>query len=151
MTPENISITDIQKIVHITRQNFRLPEDDIIEKILNVFNPETRPQLNKILIKACILHNQSIKNIISKSRDGTFVRVRQQYCLIAFMFDYYLSQIGSMIGNRNYITVRNAKNKALIFYQTESKYKHEVLQLINEFPKYKEMLLEKLERLIVEN
>ena len=112
--------------------------------------PLRRPTTDKIINLISKYHRLPILKVKSSSRNGDLVRARQQFCLIATLFKYFQEAIGMEIGGRDHSTACNGKSKALKYCATERDYLDEVKELINLFPRYKTVLMERLE-LLMEN
>jgi len=141
-----MEIAEIQKVIRVTKQNPGLSEDDITEKILKISDPSIRPGLYRILIKACDVHNQTLDNVLKDCREANYVRVRQQYCLVAWLFGYTFKETGRAI-KKDHATALSGKNKALTFYTTETDYRMEIDALMDKFPEHTEMLHKKIDEL----
>jgi len=107
-----------------------------------------RPKAEKIIRLVSKYHGLPVMKVRSQSRNGELVRARQQFCLIATLFKYFQEAIGMEIGGRDHSTACNGKSKALQYCETEIDYLDEVKELINLFPRYKIILLERLELLM---
>ena len=163
----NLTISEIQDIIKVARSNPDMAIEDIILSTTDKYNFRTnirtiasnitkifenepismRPDLIKILKKCCLVNRQSINDVRSKSREYEYLKVRQQYCLIAVLFRYEVKEIGLKI-NRDHSTVTNAKKRALEYYISEYEYWLEMNRIINRFPKYKTTLFKRLEILL---
>ncbi len=111
--------------------------------MINNCTAQMRPSISDILTQICDVHKVPMIYIKSGKRKKEYVRVRQQYCLIASLFKYGLETIGAEI-NRDHSTAIHNRNNALKFCNSEADYLYEVKIIINDFPKYKSILLERL-------
>ncbi|HUX56533.1 MAG TPA: helix-turn-helix domain-containing protein [Bacteroidales bacterium] len=107
-----------------------------------------RPTTEKIIRLISRYHGLPVLKVKSQSRKEKLVRTRQQFCLIAILFKYSQEAIGMEIGGRNHSTSFHNKSQALQYCATERDYLDEVNELINLFPRYKTVLLERLELLM---
>jgi len=144
-----MEIAEIQKVIRATKQNPRLSEDEIIEKLLGIDEPFVRPSADKVLLRTCTLHGKTMDDIRKVDTSNDASRVRQQFCLLAWLFDYTEPVTGRTI-NRNHSSAHIAKKKALSFYILESDYREEVDMLIKKFPKHAKRLHQRLGELIDE-
>jgi len=157
-----LTTDDIKQIIKVARKNPKMTPEDVINITIESYsllrNDRTktlfsntdlerpaikRPIPYEILTDACIIHGMSIDVVRSKSKEREYVRVRQQYSLIARLFKYSFSVIGDEI-YRGHDTIIFARNKALGFCKNEQDYCAEVSELIDRFPKYRTRLIEGL-------
>ena len=159
----NLTHSEILDLIKVSRENPSLDVQDIFIKIVENNNAELkyhamvnsfaslfsgelepfRPSCKVILSTCCEIHNILPDLIRSKSRRGEFVRIRQQYCLLAYLFKHSFRVTGEVI-YRDHATALNAKNKSLYYYQSENVYKEEVDMIINKFSLYSSALTERL-------
>ncbi len=147
----NVTTSEIRDIIKIAREDLLMSTDDIINAtITKSLTAATgfRPKPAEILEIVCKFHEIKLDWVKSKSLLRQFTRVRQQYCLIAILFKYSTKVTGMEI-NRDHSTAVFSRNKALGFYKVESEYELQVDDLINEFPRHKTILMERLLNLIV--
>ena len=114
-----MDIAETQKVIRLTKKNPKLSEDEIIEKLLNVEEPIVRPSIEQIFLRTCILHNKSMDDIRRANTADDVSRVRQQFYLLAWLFEYAEPVMGRTT-NRNHSTSHIAKKKALAYYCVES-------------------------------
>ena len=142
-----MNISETQNVIRVTKQNPQLSEDEIIEKLLKIDDPVVRPGLDKILLRVCIIHGESPDKVEGISKTDCLSKIRQHYCLLAWLFGYTESQTGDII-NRDHSTVNISKKKALNFYHIEKQYRDEVDALIDKFPQHRDELIEKINELL---
>jgi len=160
----NLTHSEILDLIKVSRENPSLEVEDIFRQIVENNNAElkyhvmvdgfsslfseesknTRPSCKSILKTCSEFHNLFPDLIRSKSRKGEFVRVRQQYCLIAHLFKHSQRITGEEIGNRDHATAFTARKKAVYYYQTEEEYRNEITEIISKFPLYNSTLTERL-------
>lgn len=158
---------EFRNVVRIARENPSMDAEDIIRTIHEGYQTKSklhtmvanfgslftnkplimRPSTFEILHKCCEIYGADIEFIRSKSRKREIIRIRQQYCLIARLFKYSLRSTGEEIG-KDHATVIWNKNNALKFYESEPYYRDEVDIIIDEFPNYKTMLMDRLTNII---
>ena len=159
----NLTTSEIRNLIKIARDNPSMAVEDIINAIIEGYSLKTgikvllsniadvfankpitlRPDPAEILETICIFHRLKPEWIKSKSRQGRLVRVRQQYCLIATLFKHFQGTIAGEI-DRDHATAHHSTKNAKKFYQGEQEYMAEVDSIINEFPKYKTTLNDRL-------
>ncbi len=130
----------------VENNNAELKYHAIVDGFAALFTEESktsRPSCDEILKVSCEVHNIFPDLLKTKSRKGDLVRVRQQYCLVAYLFKHIYRVIGEKI-LRDHVTVISAKRKAIIFYRTEEEYRDEVNLIISRFPLYVSTLMERL-------
>ena len=160
----NFTPSDIENLIKIARDYPEMNHEDVILAVLNGIGrnlkmrsiitnvrsffknkpPLMRPPLCEIFTNTCSVHYTPEYMVKSKNRKRELVRIRQQYCLIAFLFHYTLASIGYEMGERDHATALHNKKNALIFYRAEEEYRNEVDSIICELPKYKLMLMDRL-------
>jgi len=140
---------DVQYIFRqiVQDNNSELKYHSMINGFASLFAAESetlRPSCKDILRACCEIHNIFPDLVRSKSRKGELVRIRQQYCLVTYLFKHSFRLTGEEIGNRDHATAMNAKTKALSFYESEAEFREEVDIIINKFTIYSSTLMERL-------
>ena len=142
-----MNISEIKQIISISKDNPDLSEKELIDKVLDAYDTVSRPGLYRILSRACDVHGKAVEEIITQSNRPERVRVRQQYCLLAWLFGYSETATGNII-YRDHSTAHVAKKKALSYYALEKDYRQEVDALIDMFPEYSDRLHKRIEDLM---
>jgi len=143
------SKNETDELVKIGREMPEMPADDITRLIIQKRKIiKTKPTTLEILETVCRMNNIDIEHVRSKSRKAIHVRPRHQYFLISTLFGYGPTEI-SVDGYRFHATVIAGRRKALNFCETEPEYWYQINSIINEFPEHRDMLIERIGRLVL--
>ena len=86
---------------------------------------ENKRKLNKLLDVVCEYRDMPKEKVLSKSRKGEIVMVRQEYCYFArtfFKHQIPYSEIGILVGKKDHATVLHAVNKINNIAETDKRY-----------------------------
>lgn len=163
----NLTTTEIKHIIKIARDNPEMASEEIINAIIDGYIPKDgikgfiqkitlnirkivndepilfKPTTAEIFKRTCNYHRMPIDRVKSKTRKREIIRVRQQYCFIAFLFNYSLEAIGGEIG-KDHATALHHKKKAIGYCETERYYYNDIEKIILRFPEFKSILMERL-------
>jgi len=142
----NFSPAELEHFTRVARKFPDLDTDQIVDVVIKVriagiekIEPKSVLLRNEILLTCCKYHDQPVEVIKSGMRFREFVRIRQQYSLIASLLKYSLHAIGEEI-NRDHATVLHSIRKAILFCNQEPDYMNEMRDIISTF-KGNEILL----------
>lgn len=167
----NLTTTEIRHVIKIARDNPEMAPEEIINAIVDGYMPKEgirgflqkislnvrkvindepinfKPTTAEIFRKVCKYHKTPIDLVRSKTREKEIVIVRQQYCLVGFLFQYTWRTIADGIG-KNHATAIHHKKKAIGYCETEKIYYQDIENIILKFPEFKTILMERFKSLL---
>ena len=162
----NFTLNEIKRIMRIARTHPDMNHHDCINIIYNGYREKTfvqtilsnvgykgkpvklRPSTAEILENVASIHYLEAETLQQKNRKRRVIRAKQQYILVAFLFNYTFQDIADSVSLQNHATALHHKNRGLYFFESELDYALEVGSIFECFPDFNAILQDRISNLI---